>query len=70
MFDKFYLSFKFIENIDENYDKYKVILSNEIKNKPSYKNYKSYDNKIIKIRKECRNNLQKKYNEFKLKEMA
>ena len=70
MFDKFYLSFKFIENIDENYDKYKVILSNEIKNKPSYKNYKSYDNKIIQIRKECRNNLQKKYDEFKSREMA
>jgi hypothetical protein len=69
MFDNYYISFRFNKNINEKYDNYEVILSNKIKNKPSYKNYKSYDNKSVQIRNECRNNLQKKYDEFIKKEL-
>lgn len=64
MFDKFKLGMKFIKNIDKHYDLYHIILSNKIKDKSSYVNYKIYDDKEIKIRKECRKNLQKKYDEF------
>ena len=64
MFDKYKLAFKFIKNIGKEYDLYQIILSNKIKDKSSYVNYKIYDNKEIKIRKGCRKNLQKKYDEF------
>ena len=64
MFDRYKLGFKFIKNIDKQYDLYQIILSDKIKDKPSYGNYKMYDNKEIKIRKGCRKNLQKKYEEF------
>jgi len=70
MFDKFYLSFEFIKNIDNNYDEYKVILSDKIKDKPSYQNYKCYDNKIVQIRRGCRNNLLNTHKKFKFEEMA
>jgi len=64
MFDKYNLGLKFIKNISEEYDLYQVILSDKIKDKSSYINYKIYNNKEIKIRKGCRKNLQKKYDEF------
>lgn len=64
MFDRYKLGFKFIKNIDKEYDLYQIILSNKIKDKPSYVNYKIYDHKDIIIRKGCRRNLQKKYDEF------
>jgi len=64
MFDKFKFGFKFIKNIDTVYDLYQIILSDNIKNKAGYNNYIIYDNKEIKIRKECRKNLQIKFNEF------
>jgi hypothetical protein len=67
MFDRFKFGFEFIKNIDKHYDLYKIILSNTIINKSTYNNYKIYDNKEIKIRKECRKNLQQKYNEFIIK---
>jgi len=64
MFDRYNLGLKFIKNINKEYDLYKIILSNKIKDKPSYVNYKIYDNKEIFIRRGCRKNLQKKYDEF------
>ena len=33
MFDKFKLRLEFIKNIDKNYDLYRIILSEDIKNK-------------------------------------
>jgi hypothetical protein len=64
MFDKYKLGIKFIKNIDKTYDLYNVILSNTIKNNDGYNNYKIYDNKEIKIRKECYKNLKVKYDQF------
>jgi len=63
MFDKFKLRLEFIKHIDTNYDLYRIILSEDIKNKKSYENYKKYDNKEIKIRKGCRKNITIKYND-------
>lgn len=64
MFDRYKLGFKFIKNIDKQFDSYQIILSDKIKDKSGYENYKIYDNKEIKIRKGCRKNLQQKYDEF------
>jgi len=64
MFDKYNLGLKFIKNINKEYDLYQVILSDKIKNKSSYTNYKIYNDKEINIRKGCRKNLQQKYSEF------
>ena len=61
MFDDYKLTLKYIKKLDRDYDLYQVVLSDEIKNKSSYKNYKIYDNKQIKIRKGCRVNLLNKY---------
>jgi hypothetical protein len=63
MFDKFKLRLKFIKNIDKQYDLYRIILSEDIKTKKSYENYKTYDNKEIKVRKGCRKNISIKYSD-------
>ena len=67
MFDEYKFGFQFIKNIDNKYDLYRIILSENIKTKSSYNNYKIYDNKEIKIRKGCRKNLKQKYNDFIIK---
>ena len=66
MFDRHNLGFRFIKNIDKQYDLYQIVLSDKIKDKSSYINYKIYDNKDITIRKGCRKNLQKQYDEFNI----
>ena len=64
MFDKNKIGFKYIKSYDSKKDSYQIVLSDEIKNKVSYKNYLNFDNKLIEISKGCKKNLDIRYIEF------
>lgn len=63
LYDSFLISFKFIDNFDESYDNYSIVLSDKLK-KESFKNYVRYANNIVKINKKSREYIDKKYKEF------
>ncbi len=61
LFDSNLIFFKFLNSIDDKYDQYSLIISDEILCKSTYKNYHTYHNQIIKINKNSKEFLDTKY---------
>ena len=64
MFDSFLITFEYVENYNMIFDYYKVIFSEKIKNKHSFKNYFIYENTLVKININSKEFINTKYKEF------
>ena len=64
LFDSFLLAFKFIENFDDIFDNYQIVLNTSIKTKQTYKNYHMYEDKIVKISVRSRDFLDENFKQF------
>ena len=67
LFDNFVISFKYLSNLDNLFDVYAVIFSEKIKGKETYKNFLIYNDKLVKINKNSKKNLDIKYKQFNSK---
>jgi len=64
LFDTFLMTFVFEKTHDEIHDLYRVIISKNILEKPTFVNFIKYNNKIVKINKNSKPFLEISYNKY------